>query len=104
MAGGMFLEKIGSEGLSHLSYLIGHGSRAAVVDPRRDCRVYVETAHRKGAHIEYIFETHRNEDYVIGSVALAEMTAPKYTTAVCRIFNTAVRPRKATSSNSVTYG
>ncbi len=77
MAGGMFLEKIRSEGLSHLSYLIGHGSRAAVVDPRRDCRVYVETAHRKGAHIEYIFETHRNEDYVIGSVALAEMTGAK---------------------------
>jgi hydroxyacylglutathione hydrolase len=35
----MFLEKIHSEGLSHLSYIIGHGGRAAVIDPRRDCDV-----------------------------------------------------------------
>jgi len=32
----MFLEKIRSEGLAHLSYLIGYGSRAAVIDPRCD--------------------------------------------------------------------
>jgi hydroxyacylglutathione hydrolase len=31
----MFLEKIRSEGLSHLSYLIGHQGRAAVIDQIR---------------------------------------------------------------------
>jgi hydroxyacylglutathione hydrolase len=74
MTSGMFLEKIRSPGLSHLSYLIGHQGRAAVIDPRRDCRVYVEMAHRQKARIEYVFETHRNEDYVIGSKELADMT------------------------------
>jgi hydroxyacylglutathione hydrolase len=70
----MFLEKIHSEGLSHLSYIIGHGGRAAVIDPRRDCDVYSEIASRHGAAITSIFETHRNEDYVIGSTELSLKT------------------------------
>lgn len=74
MAGSMFLEKIKSEGLAHLSYIVGHGGQAAVIDPRRDCAIYVEIAHRNGARITHIFETHRNEDYVIGSRDLARRT------------------------------
>jgi hydroxyacylglutathione hydrolase len=74
MAGTMFLEKIKSESLAHLSYIIGHGGQAAVIDPRRDCEVYVEIAHQNGAKITHIFETHRNEDYVIGSSDLARRT------------------------------
>ena len=70
----MFLEKIRSQGLAHLSYLIGHGGQAAVIDPRRDCDVYSEIASRSGAAITHIFETHRNEDYVSGSTALARRT------------------------------
>ncbi len=70
----MFLEKIKSEGLSHLSYLVGDGGYAAVIDPRRDCQVYLDLSYRNGAQIKYIFETHRNEDYIIGSQELAEMT------------------------------
>src|SRR3546814_5027175 len=31
----MLLEKIKTPGLSHLSYLIGSGGKAAVIDPRR---------------------------------------------------------------------
>lgn len=74
MNGSMFLEKVRSEGISHLSYIIGHDGRAAVIDPRRDCRVYLDIAAHNGAQIRHIFETHRNEDYVIGSKALSEMT------------------------------
>ena len=74
MASGMFLETVRSPGLSHLSYIIGHQGRAAVIDPRRDCDIYVDMANRRGARIDYIFETHRNEDYVIGSKDLARMT------------------------------
>ena len=70
----MILEKVQSEGLSHLSYIIGHGGRAAVIDPRRDCEVYPEIAARNGMSITHIFETHRNEDYVIGSLELAAKT------------------------------
>lgn len=70
----MFLEVIRSEGLAHLSYIVGHGRQAAVIDPRRDCEVYIDIAHRNGARITHIFETHRNEDYVIGSNELARRT------------------------------
>ncbi|KJS30930.1 MAG: metallo-beta-lactamase [Desulfatitalea sp. BRH_c12] len=74
MAGSIFLEKVKSESLAHLSFIIGHDGKAAVIDPRRDCEVYVDIAQRNGARITHIFETHRNEDYVIGSRDLARRT------------------------------
>ncbi len=70
----MFLEKIKSKGLAHLSYILGDGGKAAVIVPRRDCGIYREIADREGCRITEIFETHRNEDYVIGSVELARLT------------------------------
>lgn len=70
----MFFAKIKSEGLAQLSYIVGDGQKAAVIDPRLDCEVYREIADREGAQITHIFETHRNEDFVVGSCALAEMT------------------------------
>ncbi|MCF7837754.1 MAG: MBL fold metallo-hydrolase [Candidatus Marinimicrobia bacterium] len=70
----MFIEKIKSEGLAHLSYIVGDGDEAVVVDPRRDCEVYIKIAQREGVRITHIFETHRNEDYVIGSCDLARRT------------------------------
>jgi hydroxyacylglutathione hydrolase len=75
----MIFERIFSPGIAHNSYLIGSGLKAAVIDPRRDIRVYQETAARHGCTITHIFETHRNEDYVIGSLELQEKTgAPVY--------------------------
>lgn len=38
----MFIEKIKSEGLAHLSCLAGDGETAAVIDPRHDSDIYVE--------------------------------------------------------------
>ncbi len=63
----MFLKKIKSEGIAHLSYILGDGLDAVVIDPRRDCGIYAEIAAQQGVRITRIFETHRNEDYVIGS-------------------------------------
>ncbi len=70
----MFFEIIRSEGLAHQSYLIGANGQAAVIDPRRDCRVYLERAAAHGAAITHLFETHRNEDYVTGSIDLSQRT------------------------------
>ena len=70
----MFLEKIKTPGLSHLSYIIGSGGQAAVIDPRRDFEVYVERARAEGLEITHIFETHRNEDLLSGSPILADLT------------------------------
>ena len=46
----MLLEKIKTPGLSHLSYLVGSGGQAAVIDPRRDCAIYVEKARAAGQY------------------------------------------------------
>ena len=70
----MLLEKIKTPGLSHLSYLVGSGGQAAVIDPRRDCAIYVEKARAAGLQITHIFETHRNEDLVSGAPILATLT------------------------------
>lgn len=70
----MIFERVKSEGLAHLSYFVGSGDEAIVIDPRRDCQVYLDLARREGMKIKYIFETHRNEDYVIGSLELREVT------------------------------
>ncbi len=70
----MIFERIKSEGLAHLSYLIASGGEAAVVDPRRDSQIYADIAERSCLEIRYIFETHRNEDYVIGSRELEHLT------------------------------
>jgi hydroxyacylglutathione hydrolase len=70
----MLFERIESEGLAHYSYLIGDGGEAVVIDPRRDCTVYVDRAARAGYRILHVLETHRNEDYLIGSVGLAART------------------------------
>lgn len=70
----MFVETIRSEGLAHLSYLLGDGGAAAVIDPRRDGEVYVERARERGCRITHVFETHRNEDLVSGAAALSRAT------------------------------
>lgn len=73
----MLLEKIKTPGLSHLSYLVGANGQAAVIDPRRDCAIYLEKARAAGLEITHIFETHRNEDLVSGAPILARMTGAK---------------------------
>tara|TARA_R110000751_G_scaffold2018_1_gene7984 strand:+ start:70692 stop:72053 length:1362 start_codon:yes stop_codon:yes gene_type:complete len=73
----MLLEKIKTPGLSHLSYLVGSGGQAAVIDPRRDCECYVEMARAAGLEITHIFETHRNEDLVSGAPILAALTGAR---------------------------
>lgn len=70
----MLLKRFEAEGLAHYSYMIGDGNQAVVIDPQRDCDVYVEAALEKGYRITHILETHRNEDYVTGSVELAAVT------------------------------
>lgn len=69
----MFIKSFKSEGLSHLSYLIGNNGEAFVIDPRRDCEIYAEAAATEKCRIISIFETHRNEDLISGAPVLAEL-------------------------------
>jgi hydroxyacylglutathione hydrolase len=70
----MFVETIKTDGLAHLSYVVGDGIVAAVIDPRRDVGIYEQIAQGNGVAITHIFETHRNEDLVTGSENLARRT------------------------------
>lgn len=70
----MFFKKIETKGIAHFSYMIGDGDYIAVIDPVRDIGIYMDEARKAGKRIKYIFETHRNEDYVSGSMELAEKT------------------------------
>jgi hydroxyacylglutathione hydrolase len=70
----MRLELVTSEGLAHTSYFLSDRGEALVIDPRRDCEIYTHLAERECAKIRYILETHRNEDYVIGSLELQNLT------------------------------
>lgn len=70
----MFFEKIETEGLAHYSYIIGSQGRAVLIDPMRDPKRYIDILKREGLQLKYIFETHRNEDYITGSIQLSELT------------------------------
>src|SRR5918911_1669567 len=72
----MILETVFTEGLAHLSYLIGDDTAgvAAVIDPRRDVEVYLRLAHDNDVRITHILETHIHADFVSGSRELAART------------------------------
>ena len=70
----MLLERIVSAGLAHYSYIVGDRTRALVIDPRRDVDVYLKMATEAGMRISHVLETHRNEDYFVGSMELAGRT------------------------------
>ena len=70
----MKVQTIKSEGLAHNSYYLSSEDEAVVIDPRRDCEIYTQLAKQECAQIRYILETHRNEDYVVGSLELQNIT------------------------------
>jgi len=45
----MILEKVKSGVVSHLSYFIGSDTDAVIVDPQRDCQIYVNIAQAASA-------------------------------------------------------
>jgi hydroxyacylglutathione hydrolase len=71
-----------TDGLAHLSYLIGDRSsgRAAVIDTRRDVDVYLELARRQQLTITHAIETHIHADFVSGS---RELAARMRTARIC---------------------
>ena len=66
----MRLETIKSRGLAHTSYYLSDRGEAAVIDPRRDIQDYLTLSAEDCTEIHYAFETHLNEDFVVGSLEL----------------------------------
>lgn len=70
----MKMKRIETPGIAHYAYVIASGAEAAVFDPARDVHLYLEAARELGARITHIVETHRQEDFVMGSTYLARQT------------------------------
>ena len=72
----MVMETIFTEGVAHLSYLIGDKAtgKAAVIDPRRDVDVYIELARDNKLTITHVLETHIHADFVSGTRELCDRT------------------------------
>ncbi len=72
----MYVQQYFVQGLGCASYLVGCESQgvAAVIDPERDVRPYLETAAQRGLKITHIVETHLHADHVSGNTELAART------------------------------
>ncbi|MDP3222073.1 MAG: MBL fold metallo-hydrolase, partial [Rubrivivax sp.] len=74
----MFFQRLKAPGLGQNSYVLGCGDGLAVViDPRRDVDEYVRLARQNGLSITYVLQTHRQEDFELGSRTLAQMTGAR---------------------------
>ena len=65
----LVFERIQTEGIAELSYLLGDDDEgiAAVFDPTPDVDKYIELAREKGVSITHIFETHIHADLMSGA-------------------------------------
>lgn len=70
----MKLEQIYTGCLAHGAYYIASNGEAAIIDPLRETKPYIERAAADGVTIKYIFETHFHADFVSGHLDLAKET------------------------------
>lgn len=82
----LFFRRVKTPGLAHVSYVIGSRGEAAVIDPRRDVDEYIEIARMNGLDIRYVFVTHRQEDFVLGSAELARLLGARIVTGDHELF------------------
>lgn len=83
----MFFQRIKTKGLGHNAYLLGCGEGlAVVVDPRRDVADYLSLARDNNLSIAYVLETHRQEDFELGSRNLAQASGAKIVTGTHGLF------------------
>ncbi|MFN4144867.1 MAG: MBL fold metallo-hydrolase [Runella sp.] len=68
----MKVEQIYTGCLAEAAYYIESNGEAAVIDPLRDVKAFMERAAQSGAKIKYVFETHFHADFVSGHLDLSE--------------------------------
>ena len=70
----MKVEQIYTGCLAQGAYYIESNGEAAIIDPLREIKPYLEKAAKDGARIKYVLETHFHADFVSGHVDLAKAT------------------------------
>ncbi|MGM0630327.1 MAG: rhodanese-like domain-containing protein [Pseudomonadota bacterium] len=73
----MKLQRIETPGIAHYAWLLAEGGEAMLVDPSRHVQKYLDAARDIGTRVTHIVETHRQEDFVMGSAWLAKRTGAK---------------------------
>jgi hydroxyacylglutathione hydrolase len=68
----MKVEQIYTGCLAQGAYYIESNGQAAIIDPLREIKPYLEKAEKNGAKIKYVLETHFHADFVSGHVDLAK--------------------------------
>ena len=70
----MKIEQIYTGCLAQGAYYIESNGEAAIIDPLRETKVYIDKATANGVKIKYVFETHFHADFVSGHLDLAKKT------------------------------
>ncbi len=70
----MKVEQIYTGCLAEAAYYIESEGEAAIIDPLRDTKPYIDRANKEGANIKYVFETHFHADFVSGHLDLSAKT------------------------------
>jgi len=73
----MRVEQIYTGCLAQGAYYITSNGEAAIIDPLREIKPYLERAKRDNVKIKYVFETHFHADFVSGHVDLSKATGAK---------------------------
>ena len=70
----MNIEQIYTGCLAQGAYYITSNGEAAIIDPLRETKPYLEKLEKDGVELKYIFETHFHADFVSGHVDLSKAT------------------------------
>ena len=70
----MEFKRFKTPGIAHNAYIIGTKGIGILIDPRRDVEEYLTHAREKKLNIKYVLQTHRQEDFVLGSKAIKNLT------------------------------
>ena len=73
----MIIEQIYTGCLSQGAYYIQSANEAAIIDPLRETKPYIQKAKKANVKIKFIFETHFHADFVSGHITLAKETGAK---------------------------
>ncbi len=67
----MYIEQLYTNCLAEAAYYIESDGEAAIIDPLRETKPYIELANKRHSKIKYVFETHFHADFVSGHIDLA---------------------------------
>jgi glyoxylase-like metal-dependent hydrolase (beta-lactamase superfamily II)/rhodanese-related sulfurtransferase len=73
----MYIEQLYTNCLAEAAYYIESEGKVAIIDPLRETDPYISLAEKRGASIQYVFETHFHADFVSGHIDLSrKVNAP----------------------------